>query len=305
MNLPRWRDTGLRFDFGEHAIFYRYGGRDVADETIRATSSEPALLLIHGFPTSSWDWAPIWPGLRARFDHVLAPDLLGFGFSPKPPRHKYSLVEQADLCEALLARYGIDRVHILAHDYGVSVAQELLARHRDRQGNGLQLQSVTLLNGGLFPETHRQTFGQRLLRSPLGGLAVATMNERRFGRALGAVFGKDTQPSVIEMHDLWTVASSDNGLRAMRRLIRYIDERRAQRERWVGALQHTRVPLRLINGPVDPVSGAHMAARYRELVPDPDVVSLDGIGHYPQLEAPDRTLRAFLELQDRLPGSGA
>jgi pimeloyl-ACP methyl ester carboxylesterase len=301
MNLSRWRDTGLRFDFSGHSIFYRYGGRDVSDETVRANSSEPALLLIHGFPTSSWDWAPIWPELCTRFDHVLAPDLLGFGYSAKPLRHRYSLLQQTDLCEALLARYGLDRVHVLAHDYGVSIAQELLARHRERGGRGLQLQSVTLLNGGLFPETHRQTMGQRFLRSPLfGRLAVALMNERRFGRALGRVFGEHSRPSTIEMHDLWTVASSDRGMQAMRGLIRYISERRQQRARWVGALQQTPVPLRLINGPADPVSGAHMADRYRELVPNPDVVSLDGIGHYPQLEAPDRTLRAFLEFQRRL-----
>jgi pimeloyl-ACP methyl ester carboxylesterase len=81
----------------------------------------------------------------------------------------------------------------------------------------------------------------------------------------------------------------------MPRLLRYIDERRRQRTRWVGALTQTRLPLRLINGPEDPVSGAHMARRYAELVPNADIVSIPGIGHYPQVEAPDRVLRAFLE----------
>ena len=54
------------------------------------------------------------------------------------------------------------------------------------------------------------------------------------------------------------------------------------------------MPLRFVNGPEDPVSGRHMAERYRELVPNPDVVLLDGIGHYPQLEAPEHVLEAFL-----------
>ncbi len=291
MSLSRWRDTGHRFDFRGHSVFYQRHG-----------TGSPALLLIHGFPTASWDWEPIWPGLCTHFDHVLAPDLLGFGFSAKPPRHRYSLLEQADLCEALLARAGVDEVHLLAHDYGVSIAQELLARDLERSRPAPRLRSVTLLNGGLFPEAHRPTAMQQLLRSPLGPLAARLIRERGFGRAFARVFGPQTQPTPIELHDFWRLVAENDGPRAMARLIRYLDERRQHRERWVGALVHTTVPLRLINGPVDPVSGAHMAARYAELVPGADVVSLPGIGHYPQVEAPDRVLRAFLEFhRQRVP----
>lgn len=289
MSFSRWRDTGHRFDFNTHSIFYQRHGQGAT-----------ALLLIHGFPTASWDWEPVWPSLCAQFEHVLAPDLLGFGFSAKPPHHRYSLMEQADLCEALLAHRGVTAVHVLAHDYGVSVAQELLARHLERQGQGVQLRSVVLLNGGLFPETHRPTGMQKLLRSPLGPLLTPLVRERGFGRALARVFGPQTKPTPIELHDFWRLVAQNNGPRAMPRLIRYIDERRKYRERWVGALIHTPVPLRLINGPEDPVSGAHMARRYEELVPKADVVLLPGIGHYPQVEAPDRVLAAFSDFHRRL-----
>jgi len=90
----------------------------------------PTLLLIHGFPTSSWDFSPIWQALTTHFN-VIAPDLLGFGFSAKPVAYDYSILDQADLCEALLTRLGVNRFHILAHNYGDSVAQELLARAHD------------------------------------------------------------------------------------------------------------------------------------------------------------------------------
>ncbi len=282
MSFKRWHDTGQRFDFNGHSIFYqRHGG------------GSAALLLIHGFPTASWDFEAIWPGLCAQFPHVIAPDLLGFGFSAKPRRHRYSLMEQADLCESLLAHCGAIQIHVLAHDYGVSVAQELLARQLER--GTPQLLSVSLLNGGLFPETHRPTGMQKLLKSPLGPLCVPLMGERRFGRAFAKVFGPQTQPTPIELHDFWQLVAHHDGQRIMPRLLRYIDERSRQRARWVGALTKTTVPLRLINGPEDPVSGAHMARRYAELVPNPDIVSLPGIGHYPQVEAPDRVLRSFLE----------
>ena len=81
--------------------------------------------------------------------------------------------------------------------------------------------------------------------------------------------------------------------------MRYILDRREHRERWLAAMQRTAVPLRVINGPEDPVSGAHMVARYRELIPNPDTVSLPGIGHYPQVEAPQAVLDAFFDFHRR------
>jgi pimeloyl-ACP methyl ester carboxylesterase len=288
MSFTRWRDTGLHFTFNGHEIFYQRHG-----------DGDTALLLIHGFPTASWDYEPIWPALCEQFGHVLAPDLLGFGFSAKPRRHRYTLTEQADLCEQLLARCEVRRVHLLAHDYGVSIAQELLARQLDQPDRETEILSVALLNGGLFPETHRATGTQKLLKSPLGPLLAPLMNERSFGRTFSKIFGEQTQPSPIELHDFWHLIGFNDGRRAIPRLLRYIDERRARRTRWVGALTATKVPLRLINGPVDPVSGAHMARRYAELVPNADIVSLDGIGHYPQFEAPDRVLRALLDFHRR------
>jgi pimeloyl-ACP methyl ester carboxylesterase len=291
MSPEQWRQSGEWFDWNGHSIFFRAQG-----------DGDAALLLIHGFPTASWDFAPLWPALCQRFARVVALDMLGFGFSAKPPTHDYSLMEQADLQEALLQKLGVRRVHILAHDYGVSVAQELLARQLERGDAAPKIESVTLLNGGLFPETHRMTGTQKLLRSPLGWVLGWLMNPRRFAKSFSVVFGPQTKPSAAEFQDFWHLIRHNNGQRIMHRLIAYIDERRENRERWVGALQNTTVPLRLINGPEDPVSGAHMVARYRELIARPDVVTLPGIGHYPQTEAPQQVLAAFLEFQDGLLG---
>ena len=84
------------------------------------------------------------------------------------------------------------------------------------------------------------------------------------------------------------------------KLIHYIDERIAQRPRWVPAMQFTKVPMRVINGPVDPISGEHMARRYHELIPNPDIVLLPNIGHYPQVEAPDLVLQALYDFHARI-----
>ncbi|MGH8455728.1 MAG: alpha/beta fold hydrolase [Stenotrophobium sp.] len=289
MTPDEWKLAGRRYDWQGHDIFYRDEG-----------AGDAALLCIHGFPTSSWDWLALWPRLCQRFTRVIAPDMLGFGFSAKPVRHNYSLMEQAGLHEALLASLGVKRVHLLAHDYGVSVAQELLARQMERGAQGLQIASVTLLNGGLFPESHRITSTQKLLRSPLGMVATRLMTRGRFGQSLAVVFGPRTKPGPREIDQFWQIIQHNNGARIMHRLIRYVGERRVHRERWVGALVNTPVPLRLINGPLDPVSGAHMVERYRELVPHPDIVSLPGIGHYPQVEAPGQVLEALFAFHSGL-----
>lgn len=294
MTTDEWRTLGRGFRHRGHQIFYRDDGRG------------DVVLLIHGFPTASYDWWKVWDALRARF-RVVAPDMIGFGFSAKPPEYEYSILDQATIHETLLAQLGVDRVHVLAHDYGVSVVQELLARDLERKragAGGLVLRSVCLLNGGLFPETHRAQPVQELLAGPMGKQVARMMNADGFAQGFPTVFGPRTQPSLAELHEFWKLIEHNDGQGVMHLLIGYMAERRERRERWVGALQATTVPLRLVNGPEDPVSGAHMVARYRELVPEPDVVILDGIGHYPQVEAPDGVLRAFLAFVDRVVAAG-
>lgn len=284
--LDAWRAAGAFFDHRGHRIFYRVE---------RAPQAGPALLLIHGFPTASWDWHRVWDGLGARFGTRVAADMIGFGFSAKPLPYAYTVADQADLQEALLAHLGLTRVHVLAHDFGDTVAQELLARHEERlaQGRpGLVLESLCFLNGGLFPEAHRATRTQRLLAGPLGPLLVRGLTRAGFGRKLAAIFGPGTRPSADELDDFWRLVTEGGGRRLAPRLLGYMEERRRFRERWVGALVTTSVRRRLVVGPEDPISGRSLIARYRELVPGADVVVLQGVGHYPQVEAPAAVLEA-------------
>lgn len=283
--LAAWRSAGQTFSFNGHDIRYWTAGQ-----------GEP-LLLIHGFPTASWDWHYLWAALAERYQ-VIACDMLGFGDSAKPRGHAYSLLEQADLQQALLAHLGVDKpLHVLAHDYGDSVAQELLARH---QNGRVQLASCVFLNGGLFPETHHPVLVQKLLLSPIGPLIGRLFSRKKLAASFAQVFGPHTQPSASELDDFWSLIAANNGPAMMHRLIRYMPERRVNRDRWVAAMQTTAVPMRVIDGAVDPISGAHMVARYRELIAKPDTVLLEGIGHYPQTEAADQVLAYYLQFRQRL-----
>ena len=282
--LDDWRAQSQAFHFRGHTIRYWTAGD---------TQAQP-LLLIHGFPSASWDWHRLWAPLAERY-RLIACDMLGFGYSAKPRGHAYSLLEQADLQQALLAHLGERRpLHVLAHDYGDSVAQELIARHQERQ---LQLAGCVVLNGGLFPETHHPVRVQKLLLGPLGPLLGRLFSRRKLAQSFARIFGPHTQASEAELDALWQLVAYNNGPAVMHRLIRYMPERRQQRQRWVTAMQATTLPMRVIDGAFDPISGAHMVARYRELISDPDTVLLDGIGHYPQLEAPAAVLEHYLQFR--------
>jgi pimeloyl-ACP methyl ester carboxylesterase len=284
--LADWIAGGATRRLAGHRIFVRAA----------ATLGKPPLLLIHGYPTASYDWHRLWTPLARRYS-LFAADLLGFGMSEKPRRSDYPISLQADICEALLAESGLSRVHVLAHDYGDTVAQELLARSLEGR---LRLDSVCFLNGGLFPETHRPRPIQKLLGNPLvGPLLARLMGYARFEATMRSIWGRQP-PDCDELRDLWVLIERDGGRYALARLIDYMEQRRRHRSRWVGALVESPVPRRLICGAEDPVSGAHLAQRYRELVPDADVVVLDGVGHYPQLEASARVLDAYLVFRDRL-----
>ena len=288
MNLAQWQAAGHDFDYHGHRIFYRREGRGTP------------LLLVHGFPTASWDWYRVWDGLTARFD-VIAPDMIGFGFSAKPPDYPYSLMDQATLMESLLRELGVERYHLVAHDYGDSVAQELLARQvedPDPSKGAARIETCCLLNGGIIPDCHRPLLVQKLLMSPLGSLVGRLLNRGTLRKSFDDIFGAETRPSEQELDDFWALIEYNGGRRVFHRLIRYMRERKEQEARWVGVLRRPGVPLRLVNGPEDPISGGHVITAFRELGPQADVVELPGIGHYPQVEAPRQVTAAILEQID-------
>lgn len=277
--LLEWQQSGDWLQHRGHDIFFRQGGANDA----------PTLLLVHGFPTASYDWEPLWQRLCQHF-FVLAPDMTGFGFSAKPHRYAYSIFDQADMLQALLQQLRSGPVHLLTHDYGDTVAQELLARQQ--QHGSPDIRSVVLLNGGLFPETHKPVLLQKLLISPIGPLIARLSNFDSFRRNFDHICAQPLSESLLR--DYWQLLCHNDGRLRLPQLIRYMSERRQFRSRWVGALQNASVPVRLVNGVEDPISGAHMVSRYRELITQPDVITLPGVGHYPQVEAADQVWEAAL-----------
>ena len=237
----------------------------------------------------------MWHELTQHY-FVVTLDMLGFGFSDKPKNVDYLISQQADIYEVVLQQFGVSHYHILAHDYGDTVAQELLARQLDGNSS-LSINSVCFLNGGLFPETHKPLLIQTLLLSPLGPLVSKLINKQKFAANLQRIFGPSTPPTPQVIDALWQLLSHNNGLAVMHKLINYITQRKQHRERWVGAIINSTIPIKLIAGAKDPISGQHMIEHYRKLIPHADVTELPTLGHYPQVEDANAIIAAYLQFR--------
>ncbi len=296
-SIKEWQSSGQSFDFEgqleKYNIFYQ----------VQGPKDAPALLLIHGYPSASWDWHLQWPTLIQHF-RVITLDMLGFGFSAKPAKFsksssvQYSIHTQADIFTALLRKLNIKKMHVLSHDYGDTVAQELLARSLHKEKNAIEVLSLCLLNGGLFPETHKALLLQKLLLSPVGPLVARLASYKKFKKNFAHICAVPL--SEEELKTLWHLVEFNNGKPILAKLISYMNERKQFRARWVGALQNSEIPIRLIDGLQDPISGAHMVKRYRELISNADIIELEGVGHYPQLEAPQQVLDGFMAFHKKL-----
>ena len=288
-----WLQRGEHATILGHKLFYI---DEAATEEHRGT-----ILLIHGFPTSSWDWWKIWPTLNRHY-RLVAMDLLGFGFTAKPSPHDYRIMEQADLCDGLVKHLGLEDFHVLAHDYGDTVAQEMLARQNEGTGAGRWL-SCLFLNGGLFPETHHAVLAQKLLRSPIGFLFRHFLTKDSLHKSFDKIFG-DEKASPDEIDAFFELFDRDGGRRNVHRLIHYMTDRKNHRERWISALTDACCPIGLINGSLDPVSGDHMVERFIELIGDKYFIErLRRVGHYPQVEAPEAVLSAYASFLSTLESS--
>lgn len=288
--LEAWREAAQYLDVSGARVAWWTGANPNEDK--------PWLLLIHGFPTSSWDWTGVWGGLEKHFN-IAALDMLGFGLSDKPANIRYSIFNQADLQEALLEYFGVGEAHLFVHDYGNTVAQELLARANEGSLS-FAVKSVVFLNGGLFPEQHRARPIQKLGLTPLGPLFGAMLSRDKLRKAFDDIFGPQTKASDEEIDGHWALFKEGGGRKIFHKLLQYIPERKENRARWVGAVKNTHIPLRLIDGGADPVSGKHLYEYYCKEVPNADAVLFENIGHYPHTEAPERVLEAFFDFHRKL-----
>jgi pimeloyl-ACP methyl ester carboxylesterase len=256
------------------------------------------LLILHGFPSSSFDYAAVLDGLRAG-RRVLLLDMLGYGLSAKPDR-AYSMGLQADMAAAFVAALGIDRLALLTHDMGDTVGGELLARRADRTW-GVEVTRRVVTNGSIYIEQAHLTNGQQMLLGlpdavlppgvPIDAASITQSLRETFSPLTPAVpdgWPEDPVPAAAAQ------VVRDDGHLLLPRLIRYIEERRAHERRFTGAIETDPSPLHIVWGLDDPIAVPSMVDTLLAARPDATAARLEGVGHYPMMEAPQRFLHAVL-----------
>ena len=291
MRPEAWRARGREIAVPEGRIFaVELGGA--------AGAALTPVLVLHGFPTSSWDFAEAAERLAASRRVVLF-DFLGFGYSDKPHDAGYSLFEQADVAEVVARAFGLERVHLWAHDMGTSVATELLAR-RERKLLSFEIESLVLMNGSVHVEMAHPTLGQRILLGPAGEAFARLARQRVFTAQIARVFAQRPPPPVLEA--MWDLLARADGALRLPQIIRYMEERVRFKRRWVGALERVDLPVLVAWGAKDPVARLPIGERLARETPGADLLTWDDLGHYPQVEDPGRvadTVQAFARRVER------
>ncbi len=284
------RSLGELHDVGGEAVF-------VADLPATASATAPPLLVVHGFPTSSIDWAPLLDRLRPARRVVLI-DLPGYGLSAKPDRH-YSIFGSADAVQAVLADLGVHELDLVTHDMGDTVGGELLAR--DLEGElGVTVRRRVVTNGSIYLGMASLTAGQQALWGapdellPEVGAPDADLMAMSLTATMAPAGGAASRPDPDHVRAAAELVVADGGGRLLPRLIRYLTDRTEHEERFTGAIERHPSPLAVVWGDRDPIAVHAMAEQLVERRPDAVLTTLEGVGHYPSLEAPDALADALL-----------
>jgi len=281
--LQRWHDAGRFFEHGGNRIFVHESG----------PASDDGVLILHGFPSSSHDWEEVVPRLAGRARTVTF-DLLGYGLSDKPVNGPFSLLAQADLAEAVAQDCGLRRCVLVCHDVGQTVAAELMAR-QEEGALGFEIRHSIVTNGSTLVDLAQLSPGQQaLLALPDEPLAEPLPLEG-FRGALRDTFSKEHPPDDADLDCMLASIRENGGDRLLPRLIRYIEERRANLARWTAGLTQLSAPTSVFWGEQDPIAVPAMAERIRELRPATDVQLWPDVGHWPSIEVPERLAEAILE----------
>jgi len=255
----------------------------------------PTLLLVHGFPTSSYDYRTLMDRLSSRF-RCLAFDFPGFGLSSKPAGYSYSLYQQADVAEGLLRALGVDRAHVLCHDMGTSVVCELLAR-QDERALSFAIDRVLYTNGSMLQWLAELSPLQKLLASNETLLQGMDVCARIADFMVPGLRGLTRAPNAITPDDAIVIREllvhEEGHLRLPAQSL-YMRERYVHKERWIGALTRNAARSAIAWGTEDVIANLAMGRELHALMPAAPYTELDGIGHFVIFEDPERVAAALL-----------
>ncbi len=286
MTALEWKQKGNYMDVFGHQIFYIYN-----------KSEKPTVAFLHGFPSSSYDYFHTLPYFSNNYSYIIH-DHLGFGLSDKPINYSYSLIEQADMAIELWRKLGIEQVHLVSHDYGTSVANEILVK-RLRGFEPIKIQSATFCNGSMHIELAKILLVQKLLKHPFfGKYAAALTNEFLFILNMKKIWFDKSLFNTNEIRIIYQMCVANGGKKVLHKASQYINERTKFWHRWIGSLPMIDIPVHILWAQQDPIAIKAIAELLHQEMKNSSYTKIDSCGHYPMLEQPklwaDKTIH-FLE----------
>ncbi len=276
----KWKESGKYMTIDGHRIFYHDVGKG------------PAILLLHGHPSSSYDWRGVVEILKPKA-RVISFDHLGWGLSDKPEVFSYSLIQLADIAEKVLAQLKVKEAHVVSHDISTSVHTELMARHLEGKLSFNMLSSM-LTNGSILQWVSTEPDSQNLAQHN-ETLFEAIKGFKAMGPELKPLINKITLGNLSDetLSVMAELLMRDNGLDRLAAQSLYMRERYVHAERWVGAIENI-APLRIVWAKDDPVANISIGRELNERAPQAKYVEIAGVGHFPNAEAPEKIAEEIL-----------
>ncbi len=298
--LRQWESEGRYLSsvlFG-HRVFCKELGNPAA-------APDKTLLLLHGFPESSFSYHKVVGGLAKVFERIVLFDFLGYGLSDKPvANYTYSLFEQADIALRVWKQLGVKGGHLLSHDMGDSVATELAARQVSATlpawfSSGFR--SFTFTNGNMVLDLAKLRLGQKaLLSGTLGPIFSRLASRRVFDMTVRSAHGND-KLSDDDIDLLWNSVVQQQGHRKNHLIIQYLNDRkRFEKTRWLPSLALVTEPIHICWGDADAVAPVKVARHLKQQVcPSARLTLMPGVGHFCQLSDPEIWVKSVTEFYAR------
>lgn len=286
MQIEQWESKGKYTKVYGHSVF-----------NIQHQTKQPTIAFLHGYPSASFDYYKVLPYLENDFSYVIH-DHLGFGWSDKPTDYSYSLIEQAEIAIELWKQLGLKEIHLVSHDYGTTVANEIIVRKL--QGyEPVQLKSVTFCNGSMHIELAHLKLVQKLLKHPFWGrYVVALMNKPTFIKTMQDIWFNKKLCDINDMNELWELLIMNAGKDVLHKISQYNNERVKYWHRWIPALTQLDIPTHILWAQQDPIAVKAIAEQLYMEIPNAVYTKIDECGHYPMLEKPEEwseKMQAFIK----------
>jgi pimeloyl-ACP methyl ester carboxylesterase len=278
-NLPAQAPAGL----DETRITARGVGLPVLQAGPR--EAREAVVFVHGNPGSGEDWRSLVEQAGG-FARTLAPDMPGFGRADKPRAFPYSVAGYADFLDGVLGELGVDRVHLVVHDFGGPWGMEWAARNPSR------VASTVLINTGVLVG-YRWHILARIWRTPVLGEVFQATATRPLFRLLTNLGQKRKLPRSFLDH-AYDVNFTRPTRRAVLKLYRATSDPDGDGRRQAEALRPHDIPALVVWGARDPYIGVETASRQPDAFPRAQVHVFEDSGHWPFVDDPERTAQVVI-----------